>query len=305
MRARSALRARRARRARPRGGARRVDRHACHGDLLHQRARRGRDGGGALRLRGQLGRALLRPRELRRRRRLGGGRALGAGGGEARDDAVSLRLPRRDDGRQRPVAPRRGRDRVRLRAARGPPADAPLRARSGHRDLRRPRDHEQRPPLLREDRAGAEHVLVGARDHRSRAGRRRCARRDPGRVRVPAEPVRAPAPRHARGPGRGPCGRRLDLPATSRRVRALGRARRLRGRPLCPLPPDQRGHGLSRADLHHPRDARDRRRDEPLGRGRRRAGGERPRFRARERGERASRSSAAPSRCPQGRESWS
>ena len=38
--------------------------------------------------------------------------------------------------------------------------------------------------------------------------------------------LRAPAPRDARGPVRGPGRRRLDPPATARRVRALGRARR-------------------------------------------------------------------------------
>ena len=39
--------------------------------------------------------------------------------------------------------------------ARRAPADAPLGPRGGHRDVRRARDHEQPPPLLREDRPRA------------------------------------------------------------------------------------------------------------------------------------------------------
>ena len=92
--------------------------------------------------------------------------------GEAGDDAVPLRLPELDHGRKRAVAPDRGRRGRGLRAARGPAADAPLGPRRRHRDVRRARDHEQPPSLLREDRAGAEHVLVGARDDRSRCRRR-------------------------------------------------------------------------------------------------------------------------------------
>ena len=74
-------------------------------DLLrhgaHLRLDRRRD----LRLRRQLGRALVRPHQLLRGRRLGGGRPLDPRAGEARDDAVPLRLPQLDDGRERAVAP--------------------------------------------------------------------------------------------------------------------------------------------------------------------------------------------------------
>ena len=64
---------------------------------------------------------------LRRRRRLDGGRALRPGRGEARDDADPLRLPRRHDGRQRPVAPARRARRRGVRPSRGAAADAALR----------------------------------------------------------------------------------------------------------------------------------------------------------------------------------
>ena len=56
-------------------------------DLLHQRARRGRDRRRALRLRRELGRALVRPHQLRRRRRLGGRRPLRPRRREAGDHA--------------------------------------------------------------------------------------------------------------------------------------------------------------------------------------------------------------------------
>ena len=51
-------------------------------------------------------------------------------------------------------------------------AHAAVGPRGGHRDVRRARDHEQPPPLLREDRAGPEHVLVRAGDDRPRCRRR-------------------------------------------------------------------------------------------------------------------------------------
>ncbi len=44
----------------------------------------------------------------------------------------------------------------------GPAAHAALRPRRRDRDVRRARDREQRPPLRRQDRAGAERVLVRA-----------------------------------------------------------------------------------------------------------------------------------------------
>ena len=64
---------------------------------------------------------------------------------------------------------------------------------------------------------------------------------------------------------------------------ALGGVRR---RALRPLPADQRRRRLPRPHLHHARDARDRRHDEPLGRRRRRSRGLGPRLAARGGGER-------------------
>ena len=58
-----------------------------------------------------------------------------------------------NDGRERAVAPDRGRGRRRVRSPRRPAAHASLRARRRHRDVRRARDHQQHPSLLREDRA--------------------------------------------------------------------------------------------------------------------------------------------------------
>ena len=63
----------------------------------------------------------------------------------------------------------------RVRARRRAAADAALGPRRRHRDVRRARDHAQRAALLREDRPGPEHVLVGARDDRI-CCRRRSAR---------------------------------------------------------------------------------------------------------------------------------
>src|SRR4030095_14015459 len=45
-----------------------------------------------------------------------------------------------------------------------PAAHAALRPRRWNRDVRRARDHEQHPPVLREDRARAQHVLVRSGD---------------------------------------------------------------------------------------------------------------------------------------------
>ena len=150
----------------------------------------------------------------------------------------------------------------------------------------RARDHPQRAPLLREDRARIEHVLVGARDDRPAAGHARRAARDRGRVRLPASRygrlLRATREDSAaaRAVGVSVYRQRLD------RVHALGRARGVRRRALRASAADQHGVGLPRSDLHHPGDARDRGHDESLGRGRRRAGGQRPRLAARRGGER-------------------
>ena len=83
---------------------------------------------------------------------------------------------------------------------------------------------------------------------------------DRRRVRLPAQPPRAAAPRDARGSRRRARRRRLDLPPAARVVRALGLPRRVRRRPLHPLHPDQRRRGLPRPHVHHARDARHRRR---------------------------------------------
>ena len=78
----------------------------------------------------------------------------------------------------------------------------------------------------------------------------------------------------------------LGLRPTPRRVRPVGRAGRLRRRAVRPLPADQRRRRVPRPHLHHPRDARDRRHDEPLGRRGRRARGLRARLAAGGGGER-------------------
>ena len=197
------------------------------------------------------------------------------------DDAVPLRLPELDDGWERAVAPDRGGGGRRVRAPRRTAAHAPVRARRRHRDVRRARDHQQPPSLLREDRPRPQHLLVGAGDDGRPAGHDRRASRHRRGVRVPAQPAREAAARDPGGSGRRARGRRLDLPAAARRLRALRVPRRVRRRAVHPLHPDQRGRRVPRPDVHHPRDARHRGRDEPLGRGRRRALRERPRLRAR------------------------
>ena len=164
--------------------ARRNDRLDIDRDLRDQRARECRDRRRALRLHRQLRRPLVRTHQLRRRRCVGRRRALDAGGGEARDHAEPREPPPRPHRRQRLVARARGRRRRCLRARRGPAADAPLRARRRDRDVRRARDHPQRPPLLGEDRAGAEHVLSRSRDDRTAASLGR-SRRSPSSLRSP------------------------------------------------------------------------------------------------------------------------
>ena len=80
---------------------------------------------------------------------------------------------------------------------------APVRARGRDRDLRGPRDHEQHPPLLREGRAGTEHVLVRSRDDRPPPGRGGRTPRDRRSLRVSTQPLRPAVAGRARGPGRG------------------------------------------------------------------------------------------------------
>ena len=256
------------------------------GDLLRQRARVGDDRRRALRVRRQLGRRLVRPHQLCRRRRVGGGGALRAGRGEAGDHAVPVPVPARPHGGQRPVAvDRRGSGRD-LRAARRPAADAALRARCRHRDLRRARDHAQPPALLREDRPRLEHVLVRARDDRSAPGGDRCRDRDLRRLRLPVEPLRPPSPRDPRGSRGSACGRSLGVPPAAHRLHALGPAGRLCRWSLRPPAAAQHRDDVPRSHLHHAGDARDRRDDEPLGCRRRSARGERPRLAAGRGGER-------------------
>ena len=194
----------RPRRARRRSlGTLRLDRDR---DLLPERARLGRDRRRDLRLRRQLRRALVRPHQLRRRRRLGGRRALGAGRPRSRR---SCRTSSRSSATTRSGTSRR----CSLAAAVGGLyallVGLPLMRLSGlaagiatfgvleitHNLLR----------VLREDRPGLEHLLVGARDDRPAAGDGRRAARDRRRLRLPVEPLRSPAARDARGsrPQRG------------------------------------------------------------------------------------------------------
>ena len=115
-----------------------------------------------------------------------------------------------------------GRRRVAVDAAVGP--------RRRHRDVRGARDHAQPPALLREDRARLEHVLVRARDDRHLAGGDRGVAGDRRRVPLRAQPVRPDAARNPRGSGGSRGGRRVDVPATPRRLRAVRRDRRVRRR---------------------------------------------------------------------------
>ena len=125
-----------------------------------------------------------------------------------------------DERRQRPVAPARRARRLVFAFAVG----LPLMRLSGlagrHRDLRRARDHEQRPlATTRRSGPGAQRLLVGAGDDRHLAGgdRRLDLRRR--RVRVPAQPLRPAAARGARGSGGRVRGGDLHLPPASARVR--------------------------------------------------------------------------------------
>ncbi len=231
---------------------------------------------------GELGRALVRAHQLLRGRRVGGRRPLDPGGGEAGDDALPLRLPQLDDGRERPVAPHRRRRRRRVRAARRPAADATLRA---SRRASRPspssgitnnllRYYEKIGPGLNtfssvpettdllQATIGALLVIVAAFAYqRSRLGRQlRATREDPAAARAVGVSIYR---------------QRLGAFALS------GFLAGLRGRPLHPLHPDQRRRGLPRPDVHHARDARHRWDDEPLGSGRRRALRQRARLGAR------------------------
>ena len=80
------------------------------------------------------------------------------------------------------------------------------------------------------DRAGRDDALARARVHGWRPGRRRRPDRDRDRVRLPAEPVRPHAARHARGCGRRAGRRRRRAPPAAVGLHALGRAGGIRGR---------------------------------------------------------------------------
>ena len=73
---------------------------------------------------------------------------------------------------------------------------------------------------------GATAFSLRARDDGPAAGLARGAGRDRCRIRLPTQPPRAAAARHARGFGRGASRRRLGLPPAAVGVRALGCARR-------------------------------------------------------------------------------
>ena len=194
-------------RSRPRSAARQRCIDLDRG-LLRQRARRRHDRRRSLRVRRELRRALVRSHQLRRRRRVGGRRPLRPRRREARRSCPacsrSSAITRSATSRRSCVA---AGGRRRLRAPRRSAADAALRPRGRYRDVRRARDHPQRPAVLREDRARLEHVLVGPRDDRSAAGGDRRPARDRRRLRLPAQPLRPPPARDARG-RRGRSGRR-------------------------------------------------------------------------------------------------
>ena len=140
-----------------------------------QRARRRRDRRRALRLRRQLGRALVRPHQLRRRRRVPGRRPDGAA--ESKPGVLPDLFPLlrdHDVGNVPSLALAAAVGGV-FALARRDAADAPVGARGRHRDVRRARDHAQRAPLLDEDRPGRDGALARARDDRP-ARRRRSAR---------------------------------------------------------------------------------------------------------------------------------
>ena len=119
-------------------------------------------------------------------------------------------------------------------------------------------------------------------------------------VRVPGQPIRPAAPRDTRGCSCGPSGRHLDRPPPAVGVHPVGRSRRACRGPLrAPAAADD-GGGLPRPDVHHARDARDRRRNEPLGRG-----GGRSRSAASTRSSRRRNPVSGGSICRAARASWS
>ena len=305
--ARPARPARRAGAARRCGRARLDDRLALERGLLHERAHRGRDRGLDLRLRRQLGRALVRPDQLRRRRCLRFGGDDGAARVEEGRADDALPAPARPHDRERAVAAARRGPRRPVRVPRRAAADAAVRPRRRDRDPRGARDHEQRASAVDEDRPRRDDALARAGVDRAAAGDARRAGRDRGRVRLPAQPPRPAAARLAGGSGRGRRRRRASPPAAPLGVHPLRCARRLRRRPArAPARLDHDRPGLPRADLPDAGDAGRRRRDESLGRGRRRAGGERPRLVPEPGRERRSRRSAIGSTClpARGSSSW-
>ena len=123
-------------------------------------------------------------------------------------------------------------------------------------------------------------------------------RRSPSSTRAAASGACCARRARTRGRARG---RGVGLPAAADRVHALGPPRRARRRPLrAPAAAEHRSR-LSRSDVHHARDARRRRRDEPLGRGRRRARRQRARLVPRGRRERDVALRLARSTCPPAR----
>ena len=164
--------------------------------------------------------------------------------------------------------------------------DAPIRPRSRHCDVRRPRDHAQRAAVLREDRAGTEHVLLRPRDDRPAPGVDRRPDRDLHRVRLSAEPLRAHAASDARRLAGRLGGRHLRLSSAPRSLCPVRRARGTRRRPLRAPAADEHRFALPRPHVHHAGDARRRWRVEPLGRGHRRARRQRARLLPRAGGER-------------------
>ena len=215
------------------GGAARLAHRPLVADLLHQRARLGRHRRRPLRLRRELGRALVRPHQLRRRRRLGGRGAGGAERGEAGDDAE----PRPASSAITTVG---NVPSLLIAAAVGGVfalfAGSPLMRLSGlAAGIATFAVLEITNNLLRyTDKVGPgpERLLLRPRDDRPAAGDGRRAARRRRRVPLPAQPLRAPAARGTRRPGGGPRGRDLRLPAAARVVRDLRVPRRLRGRPL-------------------------------------------------------------------------
>ena len=246
---------------------------ADDGDLLRHGAHLGVDRRCDLRLRRELGRALVRAHQLLRVGVWAAG-VLSIPERRSRRRCRTSSTSSRRRRSERAVARDRGAVGGAFACSSacrscGCPASPPASRRS------RCSDHEQHPPLLREDRAGAQHV--SSVPETTDSCRRRSARARHRRgVRVPAEPLgrqlRATRedPRRARG--------RVSIYRQRLAAFALSASRRLRRRPVHPLHPDQRRRRVPRPDVHHARDARHRRRDEPVGRGRRRAVRERARL---------------------------